>query len=51
VAQDFVTGVSILVMKWQDQVENYDSFRQQTIKIVSLLGPPFKEGPGKEVED
>jgi len=33
-AQEFITGASILVWKWQDQVEKYDIFCQQLVNFI-----------------
>jgi hypothetical protein len=41
-AQEFVAGTSILVRKWKDRVNKYDSFREQALHIVLELGPLFE---------
>jgi hypothetical protein len=43
VAQEIVAGASLIMHKWKDRVEQYDSFRYQVVKIVPDLAPPFEE--------
>jgi hypothetical protein len=48
--QEFIFCASILVQKWQDRLDNYANFRQQSLYIVLKLGPSFEEGLSNEVE-
>jgi hypothetical protein len=45
--QEFIVGALILLRKWQDHVDQYDSFRQQVVQIVPELDPPFEGGQRK----
>jgi hypothetical protein len=48
VTQEFVAGALNLARKWQDHIEHYDHFHENSLTIVSNLDPTFVEGQRKE---
>jgi hypothetical protein len=42
IAQEDFVEASILVRKWKNQVEHYDSFCQKVVKVFPKLGPSFE---------